>query len=359
LNRAPTLHRLGIQAFEPVLVEGKAIRIHPLVCAAFNADFDGDQMAVHVPLSFEAQIEARVLMIASNNILKPSDGRPVAEPSQDMVLGSYFLTKLPPGAEEPRAGALVDLTKRSAGWNDAPFFSTLAMRHYSKNKIEPLYKAQFLVNPNAPNIAKLKRGEGSLEVYVEPVVGRKYGIGADVATGLGTDFSVAAVIDLHDGTPVAELRMKAVYEQFTEQMHFLGLWYNTARIAVETGGGYGDTVIAYLRDGLKGRKPYPKIYRHRPHDRTDRPMSSKLGFPMNSATRPKVINELRVWFDEKLMPWIPAGLYAECQTFVRRDTNPSPRAADGTNDDRVMAWAIALRKWRLLFQGSLVWLNDR
>src|SRR6186713_2197318 len=95
LNRAPTLHRLGIQGFEPVLVEGKAIRIHPLVCAAFNADFDGDQMAVHVPLSFEAQLEARVLMVSSNNILKPSDGRPVAEPSQDMVLGSYFLTKLP------------------------------------------------------------------------------------------------------------------------------------------------------------------------------------------------------------------------------------------------------------------------
>ncbi|MFI5207559.1 MAG: DNA-directed RNA polymerase subunit beta' [Gemmatimonadales bacterium] len=95
LNRAPTLHRLGIQAFEPVLVEGKAIRIHPLVCAAFNADFDGDQMAVHVPLSFEAQLECRLLMISSNNILKPSDGRPVAEPSQDMVLGCYFLTKEP------------------------------------------------------------------------------------------------------------------------------------------------------------------------------------------------------------------------------------------------------------------------
>jgi DNA-directed RNA polymerase subunit beta' len=93
LNRAPTLHRLGIQAFEPVLVEGKAIRIHPLVCAAFNADFDGDQMAVHVPLSFEAQLEARVLMLASNNILLPSNGRPVASPTQDMVMGSYYLTK--------------------------------------------------------------------------------------------------------------------------------------------------------------------------------------------------------------------------------------------------------------------------
>ncbi|MFH1685933.1 MAG: DNA-directed RNA polymerase subunit beta' [bacterium] len=97
LNRAPTLHRLGIQAFYPVLVEGKAIRLHPLVCAAFNADFDGDQMAVHVPLSFEAQLEARVLMLSINNILLPSSGRPVAVPSQDMVLGCYFLTKARPG----------------------------------------------------------------------------------------------------------------------------------------------------------------------------------------------------------------------------------------------------------------------
>jgi DNA-directed RNA polymerase subunit beta' len=114
LNRAPTLHRLGIQAFEPVLVEGKAIRIHPLVCAAFNADFDGDQMAVHVPLSFESQLEARVLMISSNNVLKPSDGRPVAEPSQDMVLGCYFLTKEPADFEKrlkeaPHIGTLAEV----------------------------------------------------------------------------------------------------------------------------------------------------------------------------------------------------------------------------------------------------------
>src|SRR6202008_3037759 len=92
LNRAPTLHRLGIQAFEPVLVEGKAIQIHPLVCAAFNADFDGDQMAVHVPLSLEAQLEARVLMLSANNILSPASGRALATPTQDMVLGGYFLT---------------------------------------------------------------------------------------------------------------------------------------------------------------------------------------------------------------------------------------------------------------------------
>jgi len=92
LNRAPTLHRLGIQAFEPVLVEGRAIKLHPLVCTAYNADFDGDQMAVHVPLSMEAQAEARFLMLAANNILKPQDGKPVMTPTQDMVLGSYYLT---------------------------------------------------------------------------------------------------------------------------------------------------------------------------------------------------------------------------------------------------------------------------
>jgi DNA-directed RNA polymerase subunit beta' len=98
LNRAPTLHRLGIQAFEPILVEGRAIQIHPLVCSAFNADFDGDQMAVHVPLSLESQAEARLLMLACNNVLSPATGRPIITPSQDMVLGCYYLT-----AEDPHA----------------------------------------------------------------------------------------------------------------------------------------------------------------------------------------------------------------------------------------------------------------
>jgi DNA-directed RNA polymerase subunit beta' len=134
LNRAPTLHRLGIQAFEPVLVEGKAIRIHPLVCAAFNADFDGDQMAVHLPLSFEAQLEARVLMLASNNILLPSNGRPVAAPTQDMVIGSYYLTK--PALEvsdleraatdsnRPKSARAAAEERLDELYGDAPRFST-------------------------------------------------------------------------------------------------------------------------------------------------------------------------------------------------------------------------------------------
>src|SRR6202007_1441184 len=102
LNRAPTLHRLGIQAFEPKLIEGKAIQLHPLVCAAFNADFDGDQMAVHVPLLLEARLEARVLMMSTNNILSPANGRPIIVPTQDIVLGLYYLSLAKDG--EPGEG---------------------------------------------------------------------------------------------------------------------------------------------------------------------------------------------------------------------------------------------------------------
>ena len=128
LNRAPTLHRLGIQAFEPVLVEGKAIRIHPMVCSAFNADFDGDQMAVHVPLSFEAQIETRQLMLSTNNILLPSNGRPVATPSQDIVLGCAYMTKMRPLREGERPKRYADMAEvraaydhRQAGLHDPIF----------------------------------------------------------------------------------------------------------------------------------------------------------------------------------------------------------------------------------------------
>jgi DNA-directed RNA polymerase subunit beta' len=116
LNRAPTLHRLGIQAFEPKLVAGRAIQLHPLVCPAFNADFDGDQMAVHVPLAIEAQTEARMLMLASNNILSPATGEPIVTPSQDMVLGSYYLTAIQPDYQMPEFG---DQSKTFAGLDDA------------------------------------------------------------------------------------------------------------------------------------------------------------------------------------------------------------------------------------------------
>src|SRR2546423_3711742 len=130
LNRAPTLHRLGIQAFEPVLVEGKAIRIHPLVCTAFNADFDGDQMAVHIPLSPESQVEASVLMLASHNILSPASGQPITVPTQDMVLGIYYLTKSKPGAKgEGRTFANIEEVLLALEMGEVETLSPIRLRH--------------------------------------------------------------------------------------------------------------------------------------------------------------------------------------------------------------------------------------
>ena len=133
LNRAPTLHRLGIQAFEPVLVEGRAIKLHPLACGAFNADFDGDQMAVHVPLSVEAQVEARFLMLASNNILKLSDGRPVCSPTQDMVIGCYYLTLDKPGAKgEGKIFCDIDEAKMAYANKEIELQSKIWVRMYKE-----------------------------------------------------------------------------------------------------------------------------------------------------------------------------------------------------------------------------------
>ena len=137
LNRAPTLHRLGIQAFEPILVEGRAIRLHPLVCTAFNADFDGDQMAVHVPLSPEAQAEARFLMLSANNLLKPQDGRPVTVPTQDMVLGSYYLTLVKPMEVKVTDAGDSDLeVGKVYKYYDAIHTQNILLEQQGKKKIE-------------------------------------------------------------------------------------------------------------------------------------------------------------------------------------------------------------------------------
>ncbi|MBX3690403.1 DNA-directed RNA polymerase subunit beta' [Dokdonella sp.] len=153
LNRAPTLHRLGIQAFEPVLVEGKAIQLHPLVCTAFNADFDGDQMAVHVPLSLEAQLEARALMMSTNNILSPANGEPIIVPSQDVVLGLYYMTR----ALENKAG-------------EGMTFANIAEVHraYDSRKVELHAKVKVRMTPNA---GKAGDDAGKTEL-VETTVGR-------------------------------------------------------------------------------------------------------------------------------------------------------------------------------------------
>lgn len=185
LNRAPTLHRLGIQAFEPVLVEGRAIKLHPLVCTAFNADFDGDQMAVHVPLSAEAQTEARVLMLSANNLLRPQDGGPVTVPTQDMVLGSYYLTyeRYPAHDEDVtfedcaaikaalKANKLTEddmvWIKNPDGPDDIPTYAALAAET-SKGKLP----SEVLHAYASDDEARLAYDEGELELHVPIMVRR-------------------------------------------------------------------------------------------------------------------------------------------------------------------------------------------
>ena len=165
LNRAPTLHRLGIQAFEPVLVEGKAIKVHPLVCTAFNADFDGDQMAVHIPLSPEAQIEASTLMLASNNILSPAHGGPIAVPTQDMVLGCYYLTKMRPGSKgEGRTFASTDDVLIALEMGEVETLTSIKLRY--TGKVIDLTKAF-----DSQNVVHTEPSE-YVKQYMDTTVGR-------------------------------------------------------------------------------------------------------------------------------------------------------------------------------------------
>jgi hypothetical protein len=230
-----------------------------------------------------------------------------------------------------------------------PYFDLEALQHFSRAaRVEPLFLAEFETYSNNLTRARLvKKTGGPIEVYRRPEKGRKYAIGVDTATGEGSDYSVGAVIDLSDGAPCAELRMKADYTDFTRQLHFLGNWYAgpggiPALVGVEDQGGYGKVVIAYLRDGHEGRKPYSNLYRHREYDDRTKKFKKKLGFPMNTQTRPKIVAELGQWVNRRLWPWVTRRFSVEARTFIRASTRPSPRAADGSNDDVVMAWGIAL-----------------
>ena len=183
LNRAPTLHRLGIQAFEPVLVEGKALKLHPLVCTAYNADFDGDQMAVHVPLSVEAQAECRFLMLATNNILKPADGRPVVSPTQDMIMGVYYMTLIRPGAKgEGKIFASPDEAKMAYELGDLSIQAKIKVRVKKeidgeiKSRIIDTTVGRLIFNEPIPQdlgFVRRKTEEDMFKLEIDQVVGKK------------------------------------------------------------------------------------------------------------------------------------------------------------------------------------------
>lgn len=229
-----------------------------------------------------------------------------------------------------------------------PYFDRESLAWYrAEGLISPLYRMDFVSSEDGSAARRLVSPDGYWSVFREPVKEGKYAIGADVATGRGADFSAAYVIDLSDMSVCAEFHAKVAADKYAEQLHFAGRWFNTAKLAVESAGGFGEAVIISLRDKAAGRPAYPNLYRHVFSSRPDKPEVKAFGFPMNSKTRPQVIKELEGAIRDRLVPGLPDGLLSECRTFVHRNSNPSPAAQDGTNDDRVMAFAVTLEMFRL------------
>ena len=228
------------------------------------------------------------------------------------------------------------------------WFDLEALAWYSEHAIlDETNRMRFHVAENGAKAKVHYTEKGWIRVYEKPNPEHDYAIGADVATGRGMDYSCAYVVDLTSMAIVAEIHGKMDADEYAEQLHYLGRWYGSARIAIEMGGGFGEPVIISLRDGRKGRPHYPKLYRHTIGDRPDNHQLQNYGFPMNQKTRPQVINQIEQAIRERTIPKLTRTLIMEARTFVRQKTLPSPRAQDGSNDDRVMAFGIALEMYRL------------
>ena len=228
------------------------------------------------------------------------------------------------------------------------WFDLEALAWYSEQAaLEADFRFDFKTDGSGGKSKLHKYDRGHVHVFARPNPEHDYAIGADVATGRGLDYSAAYVIDLQTMALAAEFHGKIDPDEFAEQLHFLGRWYGNARLAVEMGGGYGEPVIISLRDGRKGRPTYPKLYRHTIQDRPDGQMLANYGFPMNTKTRPQVVNQIEQAIRERSVPALPRHLIMELRTFVRQKTLPSPRAQEGANDDRVIAFGIALEMYRL------------
>ena len=283
LNRAPTLHRLGIQAFEPKLIEGKAIQLHPLVCTAFNADFDGDQMAVHVPLSLEAQLEARVLMMSTNNILSPANGRPIIVPSQDIVLGLYYLSLVKDG--EPGEGkTFADLGEIEAALNEGvvTLHSKIRARHTEMNAEGELVRKVIDTSPGRMKIAALfphnpavghklleknltKKEIGNLIDTVYRHCGQKatvifadqiMGLGFREAAKAGISFGKDDIVIPQRKKPIVEETRKLVEEyeqQYADGLITKGEKYNKVVDAwAKATDRVADEMMREISEGVKG-----------------------------------------------------------------------------------------------------------
>lgn len=264
--------------------------------------------------------------------------------------------------------------------SDALYFDPDDLIEYRKRVRLPLYRFDFVEPKDRSKLVlgasafparwtadtgfrpRANKLAGAIRVFEEPVAGHKYAIGADPATASGPDYSTAYVVDLSTMALVCEFRGKLSEDLFAGQLHYLGRMYGRdvpadpkdpssrpgfARLAVETGGGFGNAVIAALRDRTAGRPSYGNLHRNRMDNRPDRPTAKPYGFPMNSATRQKVFNQISAAVRERTLPYVSDNLLHEMEDFIDADTNPSPRARDGAHDDCVMAAAIGLEMYRL------------
>jgi hypothetical protein len=227
----------------------------------------------------------------------------------------------------------------------ATYFNREALDFYQGEMMKPVLTGQFVVSGRRQAYFTHSR-YGCIDIFEKPHDGTDYAIGVDCASGRGSDYTSAHVIDLGTGAIVAEFHVKMEAPLAAVQLHYLGHWYNDALIAVERQGGYGDALIIALKDGNENRPPYARMYRHKDFTKGKRKIQESYGIPMGPKTRVQVLEGLKDWVHTRSFPWISAGTLDEYSTFVYASSNPSPRAQDGCNDDRVMSSAIAVEMFR-------------
>jgi hypothetical protein len=227
----------------------------------------------------------------------------------------------------------------------ALFFDRQALAYYASKVSAPQVRCQFF--PTSMMTAQLlATDEGMIKVYEHPRPGASYVIGSDTSTGSGDDYSSAHVLDRDTGQIAATLWGLVDAPRWAEQLHYLGRWYHDAEIGVELGGGYGDAVIIALRDGGVGRPPYKRLYRHKAGTKRDAQKMERYGFPISAGSRKQILDGLQSAFMQRHWQWIDSDTLSECGSFAYAPTNPSPRAQEGLNDDRVLSLALAFELYR-------------
>jgi hypothetical protein len=227
----------------------------------------------------------------------------------------------------------------------ALYFPREALDFYRGEVAEIELTGQFFITGRRMSKFKMLK-DGIIEIYERPKLNGKYALGADTATGRGDDYTVGTVIDLSSGAIVALMRAKIEAPRAAIQLHYLGKWYNNAKICVERQGGYGEALIIALRDGNKNLPSYTNLYRHTKFTSGNKPMSEEYGHPMGPNMRGSILDQLKASLRDRLFPFMPSQIQGELQTFVYKDTIPSPRAQDGCNDDCVMSLGLANEMWR-------------